>query len=81
MAKFAKAKAFSTVSEIEVLEMLTEMEGDERYNTQSRYSADAARHPNNQVTFSEKHIEHMRKFPEINPHQYIQNLKLITRIQ
>lgn len=81
MAKTAKVAAFSTISEAEVLTVLTEMENDKQYNTESRYTADTVKYPNNQITFSEKHIEYLRKFPYIDPRQYIINLKLITKKQ
>lgn len=79
MAKTSKAKAFSIVSEDEVLVLLLEMENDDRYNTAPRYVVDTEKYPDNMITFSQRHLEHLRKFPDINPHQYISNLKLMTK--
>lgn len=78
MSKSSKTKAFDTISEPEVRQLLEEMEGDKRYNTKSRYVADTLKYPDNQITFTEKHLEHLRKFPDIDPNQYISNLRLMT---
>ncbi len=78
MSKSSKAKAFDTISEPEVRQILQEMEGDNRYNTNSRYVADTTKYPTNLITFTEKHLEHLRKFPDIDPNQYISNLRMMT---
>jgi hypothetical protein len=80
MAKTSKAKPFSIVAEEDVRALLLEMEGDARYNTASRYVADSEKYPDNVITFSEQHLEHLRKFPDVNPHQYISNLRLMTKL-
>jgi hypothetical protein len=80
MAKSSKTKAFSLASETEVFSLLTDMEKDSRYNTQTRYIADTAKYPTNIITFAEQHLEHLRKFPDVNPYQYISNLKLMTKL-
>ena len=76
--KSSKTKPFSLASEAEVFEMLLQMEKDEKYNTASRYVADSLKYPNNEISFSEKHLAHLRKFPDINPYHYISNLKIMT---
>jgi hypothetical protein len=79
--KSSKTKPFSTVSEVEVGLLLKEMEKDKKYNTASHYVADSLKYPNNEITFSEKHIAHLRKFPDINPYHYISNLKMMTLLR
>ncbi len=66
--------------EVEVLAVLKAMESDDVYNTASRYSSNAALYPDNIMTFSAQHIAYLRKFPNIDSHQYVQNLRLITRV-
>lgn len=80
MVKFSKAKAFDMVSEAEATQLLLAMENDERYSTAAQYAVDSLKYPSNSITFTQRHIEHLRKFPEINPHQYISNLKLMTKV-
>lgn len=65
--------------ESEVLQMLEQMENDKAYSTQPRYAANTEKYPNNLITFTQQHMEHLRKFPGIDPEQYISNLKLMNR--
>lgn len=71
----------STEEEAEILVVLRAMEEDTAYNTPARYSSNTALYPNNSITFSAQHLTYMRRFPDLDPRQYIQNLKLITRIR
>ncbi len=79
MAKSSKASPLSPVQEAEVRSILEQMELDIAYNTESHYVANTEKYPTNIITFSQKHMEHLRKFPSINPDQYISNLKLMTK--
>lgn len=76
-----KDAKMSAEEEAVVAAILEAMEADARYNTPSRYSSNTALYPDNVVTFSAGHMNNLRKYPNINPDQYIQNLKLITRIR
>lgn len=80
MARSTK-KWTRTIKESAVLAELKSMEDDPGYNTQSSYHSDGDRYPNNLISFAEMHLEHLRKFTNIDPMQYISNLKLMTRIQ
>lgn len=81
MSKVSPKWKFTSVDEEEILGTLKQMEKDKAYNTKSRYHADTEKYPNNEITFSQAHIEHLKKHPAINPHQYISNLKLMTKIR
>lgn len=53
---------------------LEEMAASSQYNTQSSYS------PNHDdVTFVEKHLEHLSQHSYLQSHEYIANLKLMTK--
>ena len=69
----ASPKWTRTVSEDSVLIDLKKLEKDPH--------SDVERYPNNLITFAQSHIEHLKKFPNINPDQYISNLKLMTKIR
>jgi len=81
MPKTAPTWLFGTVEETEILAMLEQMEADPLYNTQSRYVADTEKYPDNVITFSQIHMGHLKKLPSVNPHQYISNLKLMTKVR
>lgn len=74
-AKMSEEEAASALRALEA------MEADRQYNTPSRYSSNSTLYPDNLIAFSELHMSYLRKFPTLNPEQYIQNLKLITQIR
>lgn len=80
MAKSTKSRQFTAEEEALVMAKLKMMEKDLGFNTESQYSGNIEKHPNNLITFTEKHMNHLKKFPNINPDQYILNLKLMTRV-
>ncbi len=81
MAKKSTAQLFPTVEEARLLQNLRQMERDNTYNTESRYSGNTEKYPNNQITFSQWHMAHIKKFPNLNPLHYLANLKLMTKIR
>ncbi len=60
---------------------LEEMQSDLRYNTDSSYSADVIKHPDHLINFVDKHMQYLQAHPEVNPTQYIANLRLITKLR
>ncbi len=53
---------------------LEEMAASTQYNTQSSYSPRQI-----DVTFVEKHLEHLSQHSYLQSHEYIANLKLMTK--
>lgn len=51
------------------------------YNTQPSFSANTERYPDSKIPFVEKHIEYLLSHKGLDPHQYISNLRLMTRIK
>lgn len=70
-----------TVKEEDVLADLKKLEKDPSYNTPSRYHIDEERYPDNLISFAQTHLEHLKKFPKVDPDQYISNLRLMTKIR
>lgn len=64
---------------IEFEELLYALDADNSYATGSSFSANKDVYPDNRIPFVNKHIEYLHKHPEIEPHQYLNNLKLMTR--
>ena len=79
MKTHAKTK-LTVAEEAQLLVELKEMEDDAHYNTPSRYSSNTTLYPDNLITFSALHIANVQKYPDVDLHQYILNLKLMTRI-
>ncbi len=71
----------SIVDEADITTSLEAMEADNIYNTPSRYSPNTALYPDNMISFAAIHVAYLRKYPSIDPRQYLQNLKLTTLIR
>ena len=80
MAKATKARHFTEEQESRLMAALAEMEKSLSFNTASQYSGNIEKHPDNRITFTEKHLNHLKKFPNIDPDQYVMNLRLMTRV-
>jgi len=63
----------------EVREKLQLMTEDDRYNTASSYSANGALYPDNSMPFIDKHMSYLIVHPQLDPDQYLANVRLITR--
>lgn len=79
--KLYKKVKMTREEEADIIAALRGMEEDENYNTPSKYSPNKDLYPNNKIPFSLLHIAYLRKYPDINPHQYLQNLRLITLVK
>lgn len=55
-------------------QQLEDMQANTQYNTQSSYSP-----KQDSVTFVEKHLEHLSQHSYLQSHEYIANLKLMTK--
>lgn len=65
----------------EVKKILSTMQHDNSYNTDSSYSANGEKYPDHQISFVEKHMEYLQAHPDVNPTQYVANLRLITKLR
>jgi hypothetical protein len=70
---------FESEDGLRTQEILSEMTHDERFNTDSSYSADAVQYPNNLIPFVDKHMNYLNSHPGIDLDHYVSNLRLITR--
>lgn len=61
----------------EIRAELIRMEADSAYNTQPMYSASMV----DAKSFVAKHMDYLCERPKLDPHQYLSNLRLMTRIK
>lgn len=66
---------------VEVRQILKQMVLDDRYNTDSSYSANSEQYPDNLIPFVDKHMNYLCAHPGTDPQHYISNLRLITRLR
>ncbi len=64
-----------------IVRTLELMAKDATYNTTSSYSANSVLYPDNLIPFVDKHLNYLRTHPTTNPHYYVANLRLMTRIK
>lgn len=74
-----KVNFFESEEGIEIADTLRLMAEDLAFNTASSYSANTVLHPDNLISFVEKHMNYLNTHPAINPREYISNLRLMTR--
>ena len=63
----------------EFVEALKKMALDTTYTTADSYSSDSVLHPDNLISFVDKHVEYVLSHPGTNPEHYVSNLRLMTR--
>lgn len=63
----------------EITEKLQLLEEDLTMVTESTYSPNAHEYPNNRLPFVEVHLAYLRKNKQVNPAQYISNLKIMIK--
>ena len=65
----------------ECREALILMATNGQYNTESSYSSNSERYPDNQIPFVDKHMRYLDAHPSLDPKQYIANLRIKTRLR
>lgn len=82
MATLKKRVSFFESEEgLKIQQTLRLMAKDSAYNTASTYSANAVQYPNNLIPFVDKHMNYLNTHPSLDPHHYLANLRLITRLK
>jgi hypothetical protein len=72
---------FETFEGAEIEAMLQDMEADQGYNTQSSYTADSVKYPDNILSFMEKHKCYIIANPSLDPRSYVANLRMKTKLR
>ena len=72
---------FSSSEGIEVKHKLEQMTTDSTYNTTSTYTSNGTLYPDNLIPFVDKHMNYLINHPRLESHQYLANLRLITRVR
>ena len=80
-SRFTTASHKFSMTQQEIEEALLEMEQDNAYNTKSGYSPNLALHPDNIMSFKDKHLAYLKMHKTTDPNQYLSNLRLMTKIR
>jgi hypothetical protein len=82
MSAVAKKTNFLESEEgIETRQTLQLMEESIYFNTTSVYTPDTLHHPDNLISFVDRHMNYLSCHPNLVPEQYIANIKLMIRIR
>ena len=49
------------------------------YDVKSSYSSDSEKYPDHKMPFSDKHYNYLLSHPDVDPEQYLANLRLMLR--
>jgi len=77
----SRLKFFETEAGQEIERELERMTLDEAFNTEDSYTPDTAQHPDNRMSFMDKHKSYLIAHPAIDPVSYVANLRLKTRLR
>lgn len=76
----SRAMLVQRLEDAHVREKLTAMETDPGlHSAKSTFSANSEKYPDNQMPFVDKHIAYLMNHPNIDPNQYLANLRLMLR--
>jgi hypothetical protein len=79
---YKKIDYFNSEEGTRIRERLHQMELDDKYHTKvSSYTTDGAHFPDNQMPFVVKHLTYLNTHPNVDPEQYLSNLRLKLRIR
>lgn len=82
MATFKKKLSLLDTDEgMEIVQALHQMVEDNAYSTDSSYSANSTNYPDNLIPFVDKHINYLRQHQNMDPKQYLANLRLMTKVK
>lgn len=59
--------------------LLKDMVTNEVYWTESSFSANTNLYPDNEMSFVSKHMAYLQMHPNVDPKQYIANLRLMNK--
>lgn len=76
-----QADFFASEDGLRARQSLQHMVESSRFVTKSSYSANSAAHPDNMISFVDKHMQYLSLHRDLKPEQYIANLKLMTRLR
>lgn len=65
----------------EIRALLISLQEDVHYKTDASYNANTDKYPDHLMPFVEKHMEYLNTHPDVNPTQYIANLRLVTKLR
>lgn len=79
MLHTTRTQVIKRLEDDSVREKLEAMEHNPQLNTQSSYSSNASLYPDGQRPFVQKHIDYLLDHPQLNPDQYLANLRLMLK--
>jgi len=65
----------------EVRRELRQMAADSGYTTESSYNANDVLYPGHDMSFVQKHMHYLNTHQNVNPQQYLSNLRLMTKVR
>lgn len=80
MKNLGKASIIQLLQDARVREKLQAIEKDTSlHKIKTTYSANTDLYPDNQMPFVDKHYDYLLKHPDVDPDQYLANLRLMLK--
>lgn len=61
--------------------ILRELEANLGFHTSDGYSSNSEDYPDNVIPFVQKHMRYLNDHPQVNPEQYLSNLRLMIKVR
>ena len=76
-----KSRMKNYMKEPEVTQELQALLDDKTFKTVPGYSIDGETYPDHKVPFIADHLNYLRKHPQVDPANYLSNLRLMLKIR
>ncbi|MEO8862813.1 MAG: hypothetical protein ABI354_00620 [Candidatus Saccharimonadales bacterium] len=77
----ARVEVAEKIQAAGVIAALERMEQNEKMLTKDGYSSNSELHPDNTVSFVDKHIAYLMNHPKVDPDHYMANLRIMLKIR
>jgi hypothetical protein len=82
MPTFKRKNSFTSEEEMnDIRDALKLMAENTTFNTPSSFSINTTQYPDHLIPFVDKHMHYLMTHKDINPWQYVSNLRIMTRIK
>jgi len=72
---------FDTQEAKDIRQRFQGMADSSSYNTESSYSANGILHPDNLISFVDRHMNYLNSHPMLDAEMYLKNVRLMTLIR
>lgn len=81
MAVKKRTDFYTSEEGIKTRALLVALAADKAFNTETSYTTNAEKYPDHVMPFVDKHMNYLLTHPGVESHNYLSNLRIMTRIR